>query len=91
MPIVGDFSCQSPLRRFYEEFFPDKTPHRDLAEVYQENLHRKRDAPATRTIVQSLSNVKHRMHMGVVKASVCNAGLTVSHLTVFCETSLSNL
>src|SRR6266851_1386043 len=26
MPIVGDFSAQSPLRGFYEEFFPDKTP-----------------------------------------------------------------
>ena len=26
MPIVGDFSGQSPLRGFYEEFFPDKTP-----------------------------------------------------------------
>jgi hypothetical protein len=26
MPIAGDFSCQSPVREFYEEFFPDKTP-----------------------------------------------------------------
>ena len=26
MPIAGDFSCQSPVREFDEEFFPDKTP-----------------------------------------------------------------
>src|SRR5437899_12962110 len=61
MPIVGDCSCQSPLGGFYEEFFPDKTSQPDLAEVYQENLYRKRDLPATRTIVQSLSDVKHRV------------------------------
>jgi hypothetical protein len=34
---VGDFSGQSSLRGFYEEFFPDKTPSLDLTEVYQEN------------------------------------------------------
>src|SRR5215475_10328212 len=60
MPIVGDFSGQSPLRGFYEEFLPEKTPQRGLTEVYQENPRQKRDLPGTRTLVQSLSNIPCR-------------------------------
>ena len=61
MPIVGDFSGQSPLRGFYEEFFPDKIPQRGLTEVYQENPRQQRDLPGTRTLVQSLSNIPCRV------------------------------
>ena len=60
MPIVGDFSGQSPLRGLYEEFLPDQIPQWGLTEVYQENPRQRRDLPGTRTLVQSLSNIQCR-------------------------------
>src|SRR5712691_8597110 len=55
MPIVGNFSCQSPLRGFYEAFFPHKTPSVGSGRGLSG-----KSPPDTRTIVHSLSNVKCR-------------------------------